>query len=164
MKNLVYAVVTLITGTLLHFVCQRYLSVSGAAPDILLLLTVVHGFTCGPVMGQLMGFAWGLIGDASGTELFGVSAFNLAAVGFVSGALRRRVASERVTAQLVIGAAATLAQLLVGRALLSLFESAGRATIFEFVVECLMNVILVPWVFLAMERWLDIWSVEREHV
>lgn len=164
MRNFWYVIATLIVGSLLHFFCQRYLSIAGAAPDVFLLLTAAHGFACGPVMGQLLGFSWGLIGDASGTELFGASAFNLAVVGFVAGALRRRVASERITAQLVIGAVATVAQALIGRGLLSMFESARRGSLFEFVVECTMNVILVPWLFVVIERWLDIWSVEREHV
>ena len=164
MKNFWYVIVTLALGSLVHFFCQRYLSIGVAAPDVFLLLTVAHGFTCGPFLGQLMGFFWGLIGDASGTELFGASAFNLAVVGFLAGALRRRVASERITAQLVIGAAATVVQALVGRGLLSLFENARRGSLFEFVIECVMNIILVPWIFVSLERWLSAWSVEREHV
>ena len=121
-------------------------------------------FAGGPVIGQMLGFCWGLIGDTTGTELFGASSFNLAVVGFLAGALRRRVASERVTAQLVIGAVATVVQALVGRSLLSMFESAGRGSTLEFVIECAMNVVIVPWIFMAIERWMDMWSVEMEHV
>jgi rod shape-determining protein MreD len=164
MKKFSFVAATLFAGALCHFFCQRYLSVSSAAPDVLLLLTAANGFACGPVMGQLLGFSWGIIADATGTELFGISAFTLALVGFLAGALRRRVASERVTAQLVIGGVATVAQALVTRTLLSAFESAGRGSLFEFIVEIGLNVVFVPWVFLATERWLDIWSVEREHV
>jgi rod shape-determining protein MreD len=164
MKNFLFVVSTLFVGAIAHFFCLRYLSVSSAAPDVFLLLTAAVGFACGPMMGQVLGFSWGLIADTTGTELFGISAFTLALVGFLTGVLRRRVASERVTAQLVIGVVATIFQSACSSVLLSLFESAGRGSIGELVLECLMNIVLVPWVFLATERWLDIWAVEREHV
>lgn len=164
MRRVGFVVATLFVGALSHFFCQRYLSLSTAAPDVLLLLTAANGFACGPMMGQLLGFGWGLVSDATGTELFGISAFNLALIGFLAGALRRRVASERVTAQLVIGFVATLAQFIVGRSLLALFETGGRGGFLTFLLQSGMNVVFVPWVFLATERWLDIWGVEREHV
>jgi rod shape-determining protein MreD len=164
MKRFGFFAATLFVGALSHFFCQRYLSLPNAAPDVLLLLTAANGFACGPMTGQLLGFCWGIIGDASGTELFGVSAFSLALVGFLAGALRRRVASERVTAQLVIGLVATISQAVVWRTLLAAFESGGRGSFFAFILQCAMNVVFVPWVFLATERWLDIWAIEREHV
>lgn len=164
MKRFAFVIATLAAGTLVHFFCQRYLSVAGAAPDVLLLLTAAMGFAGGPVMGQVLGFSWGIIADSTGTELFGVSAFQLAAIGFLAGILRRRVASERVTAQLVIGVVATLVQALIGSTLLAAFENAGRGSLAELLLECVMNAVLVPWVFVAAERWLDVWAVEREHV
>lgn len=164
MKRFGFFAATLFVGALAHFFCQRYLSLPSAAPDVLLLLTAAHGFACGPMTGQLLGFTWGLIGDSTGTELFGVSAFNLALVGFLAGAFRRRMASERVTAQLVIGLVATVVQAIVGRMLLSTFEAGSRGSLTAFILQCAMNVVFVPWVFLATERWLDIWAIEREHV
>jgi rod shape-determining protein MreD len=164
MKRFSFVVATLLVGALTHFFCQRYLSIANAAPDVFLLLTAATGFAGGPLMGQLLGFGWGLIADSTGTELFGMSAFTLAAVGFLAGALRRRVASERITAQLVIGAVATVVQAVIAGTLLSAFEGAGRGAVGELILECIMNVVFVPWVFMATERWLDIWAVEREHV
>ena len=164
MKRFTFFGATLFMGALAHFFCQRYLSLPSAAPDVLLLLTAAHGFACGPMTGQLLGFCWGLIGDSTGTELFGVSAFNLALIGFLAGAFRRRVASERVTAQLVIGLVATLVQTAMGHILLSTFEAANRSAMIIILLQCAMNVVFVPWIFLAVERWLDIWAIEREHV
>lgn len=164
MNRFVFVAATLALGAVAQFFCQRYLSLSNAVPDVFLLLTAAHGFACGPMMGQMLGFFWGMIGDSTGTEAFGLSAFNLTAVGFMAGVLRRRVASERVTAQLVIGLVATLAQAILALALLSVFDSAMRIRLLDVIVESVMNVVFVPWVFLATERWLDVWSVEREHV
>ncbi len=159
-----FFIFTLAGGIFLQFFFHRYLSLGSAAPDAFLLLTVATGFTCGPVMGQVMGFVWGLIADTSGTQLFGLSALILTMAGFVSGLLRRRVASERMTGQLVVGLVATIYQALASFFFLSTFESAGRLNPLVLIVEAVLNVVFVPWIFIGMERWLDLWNIEREHI
>lgn len=155
---------TLVGGIFVQFFFHRYLSLGSASPDAFLLLTVATGFACGPVMGQVVGFLWGLLADASGTQLFGLSALTLTIAGFIAGLLRRRVASERMTGQLVVGLVATLYQAITTFFFLSTFESAGRINGTVLAVEAVLNVVFVPWIFIGMERWIDICGIEREHV
>ena len=159
-----FVVATLIFGVFAQLFCHRYLSLGSAAPDAFLLLTVAFGFACGPVMGQVLGFLWGLIADTSGTQLFGMSALMLTLAGFTAGALRRRVATERMTGQLVVGLVATVYRALASSFLLSTFEASGRLNLFVLIVEAILNVVFVTWIFIGVERWLDLWGVEREHV
>lgn len=164
MTRFLFVITTLFAGVFLQHFFNRYLSIGGAAPDAFLLLTVAFGFVCGPVLGQVVGFLWGLVADSSGTELFGMSPFVFTVAGFVAGALRRRVASERLTGQLVVGLAATVYQALAVSFLLSTFESAGRLDGIKLLIEAVLNVLFVPWLFLGAERWLDLWGIEREHI
>ncbi len=159
-----FVLFTLLAGIFVQFFFHRYLSIGSAAPDAFLLLTVASGFACGPVMGQILGFIWGLIADTSGTQLFGMSSLILTFAGFLAGALRRRVAAERLTGQLVVGLVATVYQALASSFLLSTFEASGRLNILVLVVEAVLNVVFVAWVFIGIDRWLDFWGIEREHV
>ena len=159
-----FVLFTLFLGILVEFFFHHYLSIGSAAPDAFLLLTMAFGFGSGPVMGQTLGFLWGLVADASGTELFGMSALVLTIAGFAAGTLRRRVASERLTGQLVIALTATVYQALMSSFLLSSFESAGRINFGSLLVEIVLNAVFVPWIFIAVDKWLDAWAVEREHI
>lgn len=156
---------TLIVGVCLQAIGSRYLSLFDAAPQLLLLFVVAHGFIFGPVWAQLLGFGWGLISDSMGIELFGMNAFLLTFLGFLAGALRRQVSSERLTAQLVVALSATALYAFGAWFLNDIFDGGGgRIRVVSFIVEALYNVFLVGGVFAVTERWADIWKIEREHV
>lgn len=160
-----FSVLTLFLGIFLQSIGTRYLSLFDAAPQLLLLFVVAHGFIFGPVMAVLLGFGWGLISDSMGVALFGMNAFLLSMIGYLAGTLRRRVASERLTAQLVIALAATSLYALGAMALNDIFEgNTGRVGLLSFLVEAVYNVLLIGGVFAVTERWADIWRIEREPV
>src|SRR4051812_25054060 len=103
-----FVCITLLIGILIQAVLSHYLSLYDAAPQVFLLMTIAHGFLFGPIMGEVLGFGWGLMSDASGVRLFGLNALLLALAGYLAGCLRRRVDSERPAAQIVIGLVSTL--------------------------------------------------------
>jgi rod shape-determining protein MreD len=63
----------------------------GAAPQFLLVLTLLLAARRGPVVAMLAGFGWGLFLDVSRAELFGASAFLLTGAGYVAGMVRKQI-------------------------------------------------------------------------
>ena len=160
----VFLAVTLVLGIALQIIGSRYLTLFDAAPQLLLLFVVAHGFILGPVTAEILGFGWGLITDSMGVSLFGLNACLLTLVGYIAGTLRRRVASERLTAQLEIALSATAFYDVGAWFLNDIFDgAAGRTGFVSFGVEAIYNVLLVGGVFAVIERWTEIWRVEMEH-
>ena len=62
----------------------------GAAPQFLLVLTILLAARRGPVLGMLAGFGWGLYLDVARAELFGASALILTLAAYFVGVARRR--------------------------------------------------------------------------
>lgn len=165
MIRVLYIAVTIFVGVLVQSLATHYLSLGGATPQILLLLTVAHGFLFGPMMGQGVGFLFGLASDAMGVRLFGINALLFTIVGYLSGTLRRRVASERNSAQLVIAIVATIFYALGVMGVHRMFdEVGGRVSFVHFILNAVFNMLFANLAFYLTERWIDWWGLEREHV
>lgn len=63
----------------------------GAAPQFLLVLTILIAARRGPILGMLAGFGWGLYLDVSRAELFGASALILTLAAYFVGVARRQI-------------------------------------------------------------------------
>lgn len=63
----------------------------GAAPQFLLVLTILIAARRGPVLGMLAGFVWGLYLDVARAELFGASALTMTLVAYFAGVARRQI-------------------------------------------------------------------------
>jgi rod shape-determining protein MreD len=63
----------------------------GAAPQFLLVLTILIAARRGPVLGMLAGFGWGLYLDVARAELFGASALTLTLAAYFVGVARRQI-------------------------------------------------------------------------
>lgn len=165
MIRFLFFVITILLGSLLQIILGRYLSLYDAGPQVFLLLTITHGFLFGPVMGEILGFSWGLLSDATGVRMFGMNAFLLALAGYLAGKLRRRVASERVTTQVVVALIATLYYAAGAAAIYGMFdESAGHFSKFHFLLCAIYNAVFAAAMFALTERWLYLWRIPQEHV
>ena len=70
---------------------NTHLAYWGAAPQFLLVLTILIAARRGPILGMLMGFAWGLYIDVARAELFGASAFVFTLAAYFVGVARRQI-------------------------------------------------------------------------
>ena len=70
---------------------NTHLAYWGAAPQFLLVLTILIAARRGPVLGMLAGFGWGLYLDVARAELFGASALTLILAAYFVGVARRQV-------------------------------------------------------------------------
>jgi rod shape-determining protein MreD len=101
----------------------------GAAPQFLLVLTILIATRRGPVLGMLAGFGWGLYLDVARAELFGSSALILTVAAYVAGVVRRqidlRAAGPLAATTFLFTWAGFFAQGLLGLAFTKSFESPG---------------------------------------
>ncbi|MBI3288826.1 MAG: rod shape-determining protein MreD, partial [Elusimicrobia bacterium] len=63
----------------------------GAAPQFLLVLTILIAARRGALIAMLAGFAWGLYLDVARAELFGASALILTLAAYFAGVARRQI-------------------------------------------------------------------------
>ncbi|OVE77574.1 rod shape-determining protein MreD [bacterium F11] len=159
-----YVLTTIIIGIFIHVVFARFFSFYGVSPQLLLLLVVTHGFLKGPLMGETLGFCWGLMMDAMGVNFFGLQSLLFALAGYISGTLRRRVASERPTAQLLIALITTL-YYFIGMSLVAYLLDGYISSIpwVDILLAILFNVLLIMLVFWSVEKWIVIWKMDQEH-
>ncbi len=165
MKRNLYFFMTLTIGIFIQIFFNRYLSLFDVGPNVLLMLVVAHGFIRGSLMGETLGFSWGLISDSMGVELFGTQALILTLAGYLAGKFRRRVASERPPAQVMIALFSTILYGL-GSVLVRHFFEEGirRSFLMPMILGMLFNILIVTAVFWVLERWINIWNLETEHV
>jgi len=83
---------TLFIGAMfLQWWWNTHLAYWGAAPQILLALTMLIAARRGPVAAMLIGYAWGLYSDTLRADLFGANALLYALAGYAAGAVRRQL-------------------------------------------------------------------------
>lgn len=165
MSRFLFFVTTFVIGFYLQLFSDRFMSFLGVSPEILLLFVIAFGFFCGPVMGEVFGFFWGLTLDVMGVTLFGLNSFLLALAGYGAGKLRQRVASERPTAQIAIGLAAAFAYEMSALMLHRLFlVGVEREFLKGLLVGSFFNVLLVRFVFYLSDRWLSLWKVHQKEI
>lgn len=70
---------------------NAHFSYWGAAPQFLLVLTILIAARRGPILGMLAGFGWGLYLDVARAELFGASALILTLAAYAVGVARRQI-------------------------------------------------------------------------
>lgn len=165
MKKVLYGLASLVLGISLHIIFNRYLANYGIGPHLLLLFVVAHGFLVGPMMGEILGFCWGLTMDAMGVNLFGLQSLLFALAGYLAGKLRRRVASERISTQLFIAVITTGYYFLGSYLIRTVLEVGHQAITFTHLFLALFfNILLVTAVFWVMEWWVAVWRVNQENL
>lgn len=165
MMRFLYWTTTLLLGFLLKLVVHRYFTLYGVGPNVLMLAVLGFGFAYGSLAGELLGFSWGLGLDAMGSSLFGLQALLFTILGYVAGRLRRRVASDRAMGQIVVGFMTTLLYGAGFNFLAGQFEpGVQRLSLTHLLLQSLLNAALTPIVFILVDRWIDLWRIDRERI
>jgi rod shape-determining protein MreD len=160
-----FYLLTLAAGFFLQIVFGHYFSVMGVGPNFLLLLVLAMGFGLGPLVGESMGFIWGLMADLTGLHLFGLNAFILTIFGYAAGKLRRRIDGERATPQVVMACLSTVLSMVIMSSLYNLFEETRDPVGFmTLLISVLLNGLLSAGVFWSVGKWIQIWEIDRDHL
>lgn len=114
-RTLVLALLV-VTAAAVQTAVLPLVAIAGFRPDILLLLAVSFAFHDGPEAGVRIGFATGLVTDLLlETSALGVAALTHALVGYLVGIARPYMATNSLTAPLLLAfAGSTLGALVLG--------------------------------------------------
>jgi rod shape-determining protein MreD len=108
MKKFLYYSVTLMGVLWLQILCNHFLGGSWFSINGVLVAVLFFGLSRGPLVGQLMGFAWGLLMDASSLGMMGLHTLIYAVAGYSAGLLRRQLDEAKAWTQAIFSFAGTL--------------------------------------------------------
>ena len=129
-------------------------SVGGVTPDLPLILTALVALRRGPEAGCLIGFAAGLLQDATGGGLLGVQALSRALAGFAMGLLPGRLSVSHPLVQIPGLVLLTVAEGVLRFGVLQLFHfpaSFGELLLHVILPQALYNGFLGAACVLAVE-------------
>jgi rod shape-determining protein MreD len=113
MKRSIFYLLTVALVFWVQAAANYFAGVSGVSGNVILVATIYFGLARGPMSGQLLGFFWGLLIDASTLGLMGQNALLYAAAGFLAGMLRRQLDEDKGWTQVIFSFAASLLYILV---------------------------------------------------
>lgn len=86
----------------IHLTVLSYFRISGARPDLILLLVIFFALFLGGRMGLEIGIAAGLLKDIFAFDIFGVNMFILGMTGLLAGALNTKFFKEARGTQVML--------------------------------------------------------------
>ncbi len=134
-----------------------HMAISGAKPDVVLIVTALYGFTYGSRNGMLIGFFGGLLGDLLAGSYVGLGMASKSIVGFFAGLVQRTIFVENLLIPMFAIFVATWINEFIYVAFLFLF---GEITPVEMLVSkiilpsAIYNAILTPFVYGAVRRFM----------
>lgn len=93
-RNFFIIAVMLIAAYVLQYTVISRLDFLECAPNILLVVTVVYGYSRGKNAGMIIGFFAGLMADVFYCDVIGYNALVLVAIGFLSALWRKKYYSD----------------------------------------------------------------------
>src|SRR4051812_27685568 len=101
MKRPIFYVLTLLGVLWIQMAGNYFTGPSGLSANPVLIVVLYFGLSRGPLAGELLGFLWGLLVDASSLGLLGQHAILYAGAGFFAGALRRQLDEKKAWTQAI---------------------------------------------------------------
>jgi rod shape-determining protein MreD len=158
MRKFLFYSVTFAAGIALQIVGPKVFSPFGINPHYLLIMTLFFSLVRGPLVGETLGFLWGLSADSISVELFGAQAFLLAIVGFIGGRMNKTLDESKPWAQIVFVFIMSLIFILGLYGLYQMFAERERhISIFIVLIHPFMNAVLAPAIFWVLRIWVQIW-------
>ena len=115
------------------------------------------------VVGESVGFIWGLFIDASSMGLLGVHAILYALAGYAAGMFRRQLDSSKIWTQAIFSWMVSVVYFALYLLVERFFRYPGEGP-FQWMLLTVpvMNAIFAPFVFRALEVWAIAWDMKPE--
>lgn len=149
-------------GVLAIQILSHSLGGSGVPLNIALVAVVYMGLFQGPWVGEMMGFLWGILMDASFFGSIGVNALLLGGVGYLSGMLRRQLDETKAGTQALFTFGASFLFIFLAYALDRMFTPGVGPMTWRVLLQPVANAIVAPPLFWIMRRWAGAWNLTTE--
>jgi len=157
-RRILFYIVLFAVGICLQVMWPMRFAPFNVGPHFLLILTIYIALMRGPLVGETMGFLWGLSADGISVTLFGSQAFLLTLIGFISGKMSRNLDESKPWAQIIFILAMSVMYFGGLYALFRIFIGADRRIGAAFlVVHPIINALLAPVVFWLVGRGANLW-------
>ena len=158
MKKTLYYVLTLVLVLWVQMAGDFFIGSTGISSNVVLIGVLFYGLSRGPLVGELMGFFWGLLIDASGLGLMGLHALLYASSGYLAGMLRRQLDQDKVWTQAIFTLMISILYVICYLILDRLFSLGPHPVSWAMAVQPLSNGVIAPLIFWLMQRWTQLWD------
>lgn len=100
LKGAAFWILTVLIVFVAQITFSNFIAVRGSFPNLMLLTVIFFGLYRGPVTGEILGFALGLLADSASISIFGSQTFMFTLIGFISGRLQGKINEEKPIAQM----------------------------------------------------------------
>ena len=153
-KKIFFWISTVLAGFIFQMFFSDVFSISGIAPNFLLLGTIFCGINFGPVAGEWTGFVWGLFADVASISIFGSQTFMLTLIGYLMGRLQGKIDEEKPVAQLGLVLVMSFFFVLGLFALENFFGGASqRFRLQNIIFQPIYSALISPILFWLLVRW-----------
>ena len=159
MKTVLFYLVTTMGVLWVQGLLQRGLGPWGLSLPVALVVVLFFGFTRGALVGNGVGFAWGLLMDAASMGILGIQALLLGTCGYLAGTLSRQLDAGKMETQAVFSFLMSAGYLFLYYGLDRLLSHESRAFSWMLLGQPLANALVAPAVFWIFERWSDLWEM-----
>ena len=131
------------------------INIRDVTPDFILIILSVAAFLLGPMAGQIMGFATGLIVDILAGSLLGLSAFTYTIIGYGVGIVGGMVYGRNILISIILLFFVTIVKGVLLSMLAAVFLEPGYFAHFSqgrIFLEAVMNCLLTPPLFFIIMR------------
>ena len=159
MIRLVKIAIIIVGSVILQISLVARITIFGSKPDLPMAVVVSVALCRGPLHGELVGFASGLLVDILSGGPLGIQAFSKVLIGYFTGFVRSRFYYDNFITQAACGFVATLASKIIASIHLALkFPDSGYLNIrFEgLILVAILNSLLVIGVFRLVKRFIRI--------
>lgn len=118
-RNIIYG---LIVFVLLSLQMSNVIALLEINPDIMLVLAILHALYYGEQNGTIFGFGIGLLEDVLSGTLFGMNAFILSLVSFLTGVYKKYIFVSDIVAFLIYIVLATIVKYILYIVFFSIFQ------------------------------------------
>ena len=144
-----------VTALLLQSTIFARVSLLGARPELMYLLTVLTALLEGPASGAVVGFGSGMAQDFLLNAPKGITALTLTLMGYAVGTVRQYIVSPSALVPVVIVAGGTAVGLMFNGLVKLLLGQLSAGWWFQFriaVLAAAYNAVLTPFVFPVVRR------------
>ncbi|MFA5974990.1 MAG: rod shape-determining protein MreD [Elusimicrobiota bacterium] len=159
MKRFLFYVLTIWLVLWAQVLHNHYLGGSRFSVDLILIVVLYFGLLRGPVTGQVMGFVWGLLIDASSLGVMGLHGLLYALAGYGAGMLRRQLDESKAFTQVILTFAVSVCYTGLYLVLDHLFATTTRSMGWQLAVQPLVNAFLAPIFFWSVHAWVELWQL-----
>jgi rod shape-determining protein MreD len=158
MKKTLYYFITLLAILWIQMASDYFVGASGFSSNVVLIVVLYFGLARGPLVGESLGFLWGLLVDASSLGLIGLHALLYAGAGYLAGMLRRQLDQDKIWTQSIFSMIVSALYLVLYLLLDRMFSMGIRPLSWSISFQPLSNGFIAPFVFWLMQRWAQLWD------